>query len=123
MLAKAIEKLKAEIEKEKNDINIKYVGEFLIEKLNTDPVAVEKILVADKTIKGSIAEMRKIAQKRQIDRCGMVNPEEGFGIVLKYFGIDSSITNKVSKVQEPIVEIPIIKKEKSNIEFKIELDF
>lgn len=122
MLEKAIEKLKAEINKS-NDPCIQIIGEFLIQHIQNDPSNAGKIMQEGKTIENSFEEMRKVAVKKKVGNRAVLTDQEGFAIVLKYFGIEFSITNTVSKVQEPIVEAPVIKQKKSEIEFNVELDF
>lgn len=122
MLEKAIEKLKAEINKS-NDPCIQVIGEFLLQHLQNDTNNAEKIMQEGKTIENSFEEMRKAAVKKKVGNRAVLTDQEGFAIVLKYFGIDSTITNTVSRAKEPIVEAPVIKQKKSEIEFNVELDF
>jgi len=119
MLNKAIEKIKAEMDSNKNDSYIQEVGGFLLQHLQDKPNAAEKLASEEKTIKGSLEEMKKIARTKAINGCGMFAPSEGFKIVLKYFGIESS----GFKAQETTIEISTIKEKKSDIEFNVELDF
>ncbi|MBU3126771.1 MULTISPECIES: hypothetical protein [Clostridium] len=123
MLEKAIKKLKTEMDSSKNNTYGQVVGGFLIEHLIANPSSAEKILNADKTIGLSLGEMKKVAEKRRIGSCAVLTDQEGFGIVLKYFGIESSITNIPSKIKEPAVEAPVTKKKESEIDFNVELDF
>lgn len=104
MLEKAIEKLKKEMESNK-DACIQRIGNFLLEQLNVNPAASEKILAQDKTIVKSFNEMRKAAEKKKVGNCAVLTDQEGFDIVLKYFGID----------KEPV-------KEKADIDFDLKLE-
>lgn len=88
MLTEAISKLKAEIDGNKNNLNIKVVGDFLLGHLETNPVAAEKILAADKTIAKSLDAMKAEAKKKQHNGMAMLTDAEGFAIVLKYFDIE-----------------------------------
>lgn len=122
MLEKAIEKLRAEITSSKNDPVIQIIGEFLIQHLLNNNSNAEKIMQEGKTIEKSFEEMRKVATTRKVGNRAVLTDQEGFNIVLKYFGIESTITDKVSRVKEPAEKDPI-KEKKSDIEFNVELDF
>ena len=122
MLDKAIEKLKAEVNSS-NDPCIQVIGEFLLQHLQNDSSNAEKIMQEGKTIGNSFEEMRKVAVKKKIGNRAVLTDQEGFAIVLKYFGIESSITSTVSKVKELTTEASVIKQKKSEIEFNVELDF
>ena len=122
MLVKAIEKLNAEIIKS-NDPCIQVIGEFLLQHVESNNSNAEKIIQEGKTIEKSFEEMRKVAVTKKVGNRAVLTDQEGFTIVLKYFGIESSITNTVSKVKEPAVNIPIIKQKKPDIDFNVELDF
>lgn len=80
-----ITKFRAEMEQYPNDSYIQVVGNFLIDYLRKHPGAEP----ADKTIKGSLAEMKREAQRNQSGGVGVLTDEEGFAIVLQYFGLDS----------------------------------
>lgn len=86
-MQKAIEKIKAEMNKENNPY-VKVVGDFLISHLEKNPGDVEKTLATDKTILKSLEEMRKVAEKKKVGNVAVLSDAEGFGVVLKYFGID-----------------------------------
>jgi hypothetical protein len=122
MLGKAIEKLKAEIVKS-NDPCIQVIGEFLLQHVENNNSNAEKIMQEGKTIEKSFEEMRNAAVKKKVGNRAVLTDQEGFAIVLKYFGIESSITNTPSKVKEPLAATPAIKEKKSEIEFNVELDF
>ncbi|UNC91677.1 Cas9 inhibitor AcrIIA9 family protein [Candidatus Contubernalis alkaliaceticus] len=87
-MEKALEKLKTEMDGDKNNKYVQVVGEFLIEYLNNNPQAAEQILAEGKTIKGSLVEMKEEARKHQVDGCGVLTDQEGFEVALKYFEIE-----------------------------------
>ena len=87
MPAKAIEKLNAEMTQNNTKPYIQLIGGFLLQHLDKNPLDAEKILVADKTISKSFDEMRKAAEKKKVGNCAVLTDQEGFAIVLKYFGI------------------------------------
>jgi len=125
MLEKAIAKLKTEIDGNKNNPNLKVVGEFLLRQLKSNNAAAEKVVQEDKTIKGSIDKMKETAKTNAVDGCGMLTDEEGFGIVLKYFDIkftpvtDALLPIKVDK--DPVAHIA--QNKKPDVDFNVELDF
>lgn len=125
MLEKAIEKIKAEIDGNKNNPYIKVIGEFLLQHLALHNGAAEKVLQEGKTIKGSIDEMKKVAKTRAVNGCGMLTDQEGFEIVLKYFDIKfTPITvAPISKEAVPGPVAPIVENKKSSVQFNVELDF
>jgi hypothetical protein len=85
-MQEAIAKIKAEIDKEKNPY-VQVVGEFLVSHLEKKPQDAMKILTADKTIIKSLDEMKKVASKKRVGNMAILTPAEGYGVVLKYFGI------------------------------------
>lgn len=87
---KAVAKIRAEMEGNKDNPNIQVIGDFLLKHLESNPPSVEKILQEDKTIVKSIEEMGKEARKNQTGNYAVLPDQEGFAIVLKYFGIDSN---------------------------------
>ena len=126
MYTNAVEKLKSEIDKAKNNPYVQVVGSFLLGHLEKHPKDAEKIIVADKTITKSLDEMRKAAEKKKVGNCAVLTDQEAFSIVLKYFGIDSAVTIPVPaaapavSVQEPVVAPT--PKQKSKIDFNVNLD-
>jgi hypothetical protein len=125
MLDKAIEKLNDEVNRNKNNPNIKVVWEFLRKQLNMNNGASEKVLQEGKTIKGSIDEMEKVAKTKAVGGCGMLTDQEGFEIVLKYFDIKytpiASIPIPIEVAKDPVA--PIAPNKKPSVEFNVELDF
>lgn len=106
MVEQALEKLRSEIEKSKNAPHIQVVGAFLTQHLTQHPQDAEKILAANKTIAKSIDEMRKVAEKKKVGNMAVLTDQEGFEIVLGYFGINnrepSPIANSAPAAEEPI---------------------
>jgi hypothetical protein len=129
MLEKALEKLKAEMDQNKNNDYVQCVGEFLINHLKENPADGEKILSEGKTITKSYDEIEKEARKKTKKNRAVIIPQEGFYIVMKYFGIksDFSKVNKISetKTETPSSEVKIKTQEKihkSSIDFDVNLD-
>lgn len=115
MIAQAETKIKNEMEKEKNPY-VKVIGDFLINFINENESEAEKIIAKDKTIMGSLKEMRKEANKHKVGNMAMLTPEQGFNVVLKYFGIK----DKDVKVDYAINGQN--GKEEEKTEFNVELD-
>jgi hypothetical protein len=117
-MQKAIDKIKVEIDKEKNSY-VQVIGEFLIGHLEKNPGDAEKILAADKTIWKSLDEMKKVAEKKKVGNMAVLTPVEGFGAVLKYFGIES----KPLAFDVPVA-IPetAVSEPASSTEFDVKLD-
>lgn len=119
MLEKAIGKIKSEMNKENNPY-VKVVGEFLLQYLNENPEAAEKILATDKSIVKSLTEMRKAAEKKKVGNCAVLTDQEGFGIVLKYFEIDAPAGQHIECSTAPRVAEPV--KKESEIDFDVKLE-
>ena len=120
MPAQAIEKIRSEMTQNNANSYIQVVGGFLLDHLDKSPQDAEKVLTADKTIAKSLDEMRKAAEKKKVGNMAMFTPQEGFAIVLKYFGIDA-----VVELQRPLVPDPVpapVVKHKPDIDFNISLD-
>lgn len=113
----AVMKLRDEMAQNPKHSYIQLIGNFLIENLQSNPAAAEKILAKDKTIKGSLNAMKDVARKSQVDGCSMMTDTEGLEIVLKYFGIDGKATAAVQKT-EPVRPVQTMR----GIEFDVSLD-
>lgn len=125
MIDKAINKLKTEMDKNKDNPYIQVVGEFLIQHLNENPGAAEKLLREGKNIGKSLKEMENIARKKQAKGSCMFTPQEGFEIVLKYFEIEGTIDKAdifpvVKPVHAPTENVQV--KPKKDIDFDVNLE-
>ena len=92
MMNNAIAKIKSEMDQNKNTPYIQVIGNFLLQHLEKNPQAAAKINAVGKTISGSMAEMRKAAEKKKVGNCAVLTDQEGFDIVFKYFGIQTTET-------------------------------
>jgi hypothetical protein len=91
MREKAIEKLRTEMEQNKENAYIQLIGQFLIQKIDMIPELSEKIMDPSKTIANSLKFMEAEAKKKAgSSRMAMFTPDEGFAIGLKYYGIQAS---------------------------------
>lgn len=83
IIEQAIDKIKAEMS---NNASLKIIGEHVLKHLEVNKKAARSIVEGKKTIKGSIAAMRKEAEKVKVGNMAILTEEEGFKIVDKYFG-------------------------------------
>ena len=90
MLENAIAKIKAEMDANKDNSYIQVVGQFLLHRVGAFPVCSEQILAEDKTLAKSLDAMQAEARKKSKGTVAVLTDEEGFAIVLKYFGITGS---------------------------------
>lgn len=118
MIAKAIEKIKAEIGSNKNNTYVQVIGGFLLDYLDQNPQAAEKIMGKEKTIAKSLEEMRNTASKKKTGNFAMLSDQEAFGIVLKYYGIEGNPGAYVP----PGSSAPVQPKPVKDVDFDIKLD-
>lgn len=102
----AVMKLRDEMAENAQHSYVQSIGEFLLQHLHERPESASHIMTEGKTIKGSLAAMSDVARKQQVDGCAVLTDEEGYAIVLQYFGIP-----------EKPAAAP-----KSNVEFDVSLD-
>lgn len=120
MQTAAITKLNGEITNSNNNPYIQVVGQFLIGHLDKNPQDAEKILTADKTIGKSLEVMQSEASKKKVGNCAVLTDQEGFGIVLKYFGIDGM---PAAAAPAPIPTAPaVVTSVSSGSKFDVKLD-
>lgn len=86
----AVKKLQTEMDLNKNNSYIQAVGQFLLGHLSQHSEDAQKIMIADKTIAKSLNAMRTEAEKKKSGNCAVLTDQEGFAIVLKYFGIEGA---------------------------------
>ncbi len=86
----ALHKIQAEITANASNFYIQAVGPMLRSYLLKNPKVAPQILVEGKTIGGSIEAMRKEAEKKKTGNCAVLTDQEGFEIVLKYYGIEAA---------------------------------
>jgi len=86
--ASAMDKLRDEMAKSK-DKYVEVVGEYLTDYLLAHPEAEAALLDKGKSIKGSLAAVRKEAEKVKTGNMAILDDRTVFGIVLGYFGLKS----------------------------------
>jgi hypothetical protein len=87
MLKEALVKLQAEVTAAKNKVYVAPVAAYMMEHVRNHPKDAAKVLVEGKTMAGAIAAMKAEAQKGQAGGEGYITDEQGFAIVLDYYGI------------------------------------
>lgn len=122
MLPKAIEKLQSEMTKNITNSYIQVVGGFLLQHLNENSAAAEKIMSVDKTIAKSLDEMRKAAEKKKVGNCAVLPDQEAFGVVLQYFGIDATAPTAAQMVHSSVNTGRVIQPNTAGSKPKIDFD-
>lgn len=97
MLERAENKIREEMNNSKKSHYVQVVGEMLLGYLKNNPNASEKILPEDKSIEKSLDEMRKVAETKKQGNYAVLSDQEGFNVVLKYFGLGDASVPLVSK--------------------------
>lgn len=87
MLQEALRKLQAEAAAAPKDKFTQVIASFLMQHIQENPEDAERIVQEGKTIAGSLDEMKKEAKKQAVNNMGVLTNEEGFGIVLRYYGV------------------------------------
>jgi hypothetical protein len=83
---KASEKLKNEMTANESQPYVQVVGQYLLTHLEANPDHAGQILAEDKTILKSLDVMNRYAQKKRVGNVAVLTDEEGFAVVLQYFG-------------------------------------
>ncbi len=124
MIDKAIAKIKAEMEADKSGY-AQVIGKYLLQQIEINKGAADKIVNEGKSIKGSIQEMSKEAKKNAKNGCGVLTDAEGFAIVAKYFGFEAVQDKILEVVVNEIKETNDIKSEevsKKDVSFDVNLE-
>jgi hypothetical protein len=87
VLQQALQKLQKEIGEKAGDVYVSHVGAYLIKYVRQHPEHAVFIVADGKTITGSLVAMKEEARKRQTNGIGVLSDEEGYAVVLKYFGV------------------------------------
>ncbi|MGE7985554.1 hypothetical protein [Lysinibacillus fusiformis] len=125
MVDQAMAKLSAELRVERVNPYVAAVGNFLMDFLKDNPSSADKFMAEGKTIIGSLKVVRKEAQKVQVDNCGVLTSEQGFQIVLKYFGIKptgTTATNKAGEQSAPNIQKESVEAPRTVQGFEASLD-
>ncbi|QOS77932.1 hypothetical protein JNUCC31_25020 [Paenibacillus sp. JNUCC31] len=99
MIQQALQKLQQEMSAKSKDAYVQHVGSFLTGYVRNHPEHAAFVLTDGKTIIGSLNAMKEEAKKKQSNGVGVLSDQQGFEIVLKYFGVPSK--------QEQVVAAPV----------------
>ena len=109
-MEKAIAKLEEEI-KESKEPYIKFIGQYMIDHIKGTPADAAAIMQEGKTVDGSLAFMKDKAKAKATGGCAMFTPDEGFAIIMEYYGLN-----------ETDVPAPMEKKNRINLDIDALLD-
>lgn len=112
MVEQAMAKLQAELRVDGVHPYVSAIGNFLLDFLKDNPTEAEKIMVKDKTIVGSMKALRKEGEKVKVDNCAILTPEQGYEIVLGYFGIKTTaavpnVNSLATSIQNDALKEPV----------------
>jgi hypothetical protein len=97
----AIDKLKGEMEQNKNNTYIQFIGEYLINLASFDSSAAVVLSSTEKTIAGSLEAMRKIAEQNKVGNMAVIAPDHGLKIICEYFGLKKNTAEQVAVMTTP----------------------
>lgn len=107
MLEQAIEKLQQEMNASKEPY-IGFIGQYMLDHINGRPADAAAIMQNGKTIAGSLAVMKDKAKKKATGGCAMFTPDEGFTIIMEYYGLQGELpAAPAAPVPEPKGKIDI----------------
>jgi len=86
-MKEALDKIQAELVANPKNKYAQVVGAFLIDYVRKNPQEADKIMTEGKSITGSLSAMRDEASKHKEGNVGVLTPDEGFNVVLNYFGV------------------------------------
>lgn len=118
MLDQAKAKLQAEMAGAKDNDYVQFVGQYLLNHIESNPKDADKVMVEEKSIIKSLEAMRKAAEKKRKGNVAMLTPQEGFAVVFEYYGIKSPGSVPVAPVVPPIAA----KVDSNDGDFDIDLD-
>lgn len=85
MLQQALQKIQQEVGSDAKNGVVQSIGGFLANYVRNHPEHAGLIAAEGKTIKGSYKAMEDEARRQRVN---MMTDEEGFAIILKYYGVD-----------------------------------
>lgn len=100
MQEQAMQKLRNEMANNKTNAYVQAVGEYLVNYIQSNQASAENFIDEKKTILGSLDAMRKAAEKKKQGNFAMLAPQEGFAIVLQYFGVNAKA--ETINIQQPV---------------------
>jgi uncharacterized protein YutE (UPF0331/DUF86 family) len=120
MIEKAIEKIKSEMAKSKNSY-VQAIGNYLLKQIEINKDAAEKIVSGEKTIQKSLKEVEKVARKKAVGNCAVLEDAEVYKLVRKYYGLEA-VQDKIFKLEaeevKPVVQEPITQHKNFSVNLK-----
>lgn len=122
MVNEAIKKVRKEME-ESNDEAVVVIGQYLLEVIEENKEAAEKIINPGKTIIGSLTEMSKVARKKAKNGLACIGHREGLKIVAEYYGImqEANIIKNQGSMNK-VVDMNDHKQAKQQVALELDLD-
>lgn len=91
MLEKIKNTFDTELNQKKNS-TYERIAAYVLERCRENPTTMEAVAAAveeKKNIAGAVEEMKKEAKKTAINGIGCLSDEEGYSIIMKYFGVEA----------------------------------
>lgn len=107
MVQEALRKLQTEMAGAVADSYISYIGAFLMDHVRQNPHHATLIMADGKSISGSLEAMRSEASKKKKNNFAMFTPEQGFEIVLKYYGVSTKKTDSQQVAAAPKLDVSL----------------
>lgn len=118
MYEEAKKQLREEMEKSK-DPYIKVIGEYILQNIEVNKKTAELIVEGKKSLEDSMKVVKAVAREKAVNGCAVMEDEEVFKLVRKYYEFDGVQTQIAAEVRE---ETP---KKKDNViypEFNVSLE-
>lgn len=118
MYEEAKKKLREEIGKA-SDPYTKIVGEYVLKNIEVNKQTAELITEGKKSLEGSMKVVKAVAREKAVNGCAVMEDEEVFKLVRKYYEFDGVQTQITEEVKE---ETP---REKDNViyeDFNVSLE-
>ena len=104
MINQAIEKIKAEMEENKNPYT-EIIGNYVIQQIQVNPQVAEAIINEEKTLAGSLEQMRNEVLKVKQGNVAVLTDEQGFKIIRDYFEFENIKNNEIPEHKEEVKKI------------------
>lgn len=101
-MEEAIKKINEEMQKDPNNTYMEIIGHYLIDRAAVEPMVAAAINKPERTLKGAMGEILKVAQKKKKGNVAVLLPSEVFDTIDKYFVIapDNAARFKAMGVDE-----------------------
>lgn len=89
MIEKAIEKIKQEINSQKNNLYVQVIGDYLLKQIEINRDAAKKICSESKSIEKSIKEIEKILRKEAKGNTLIISENGIYKVIREYYKIEA----------------------------------